>query len=43
MADLDGDGVYEAVVEDGYYEGGGMRIYSLVDTPTLLTGAGCGV
>ncbi len=42
VADLNGDGSFEAVIESGYYEGGSAAIYSLAGTAELQTGAGCG-
>ncbi len=43
VADLNGDGVFEAVIQTGYYEGGSVAIYALDGSSSVTVGAGCGV
>ncbi len=43
LADLNGDGVFEAVTTTGYYEGGAVLINQLGEEPSAAAGAGCGV
>ena len=31
IVDYNGDGIYELIIEDGYYEGGGTGLYELID------------
>ncbi len=43
VADLNGDGTYEAVISSGYYEGSSVHIYQLGEKPSNAAAAGCGV
>lgn len=43
ILDLNGDGVMEIVVENGYYEGEGVGVFDVQDGgPELVLGTGCG-
>jgi hypothetical protein len=43
IADLNGDGVMEVVLDTGYYEGGGHEVYDLVSgAPEKVLTGGCG-
>ncbi|NNF53400.1 MAG: hypothetical protein HKN03_03055 [Acidimicrobiales bacterium] len=43
VADLDGDGAFEAVISSGYYEGSSVHLYELGEPPSNPVAAGCGV
>lgn len=43
ILDLNGDGVMEIVVENGYYEGGGVGVFTAEGgEPELILHEGCG-
>ncbi len=45
VADLNGDGRMEVVIDDAYYEGSSTAVYELAGDGSLVRviGAGCGV
>ena len=43
VADLNGDGTLEVLVDYGYYEGNGLTVYAVAGSAvTAVLGAGCG-